>query len=278
MGRVVSSTIRSKWRFTPRPRAPEASLRRVPVRPPARWPRLLATVLLLLLEGCGTGSGAPANAPIEPRAGLDPGRGCDSQLVVAKVNGLFAALNGADIDAAEKMFPDSASWTFHGTDSTDVVESTGKGIRIQPVASARSELLLAVNSHDVPAVLHLFPAAGGWEFHLVPSDAVMRAGVLSTSDVDQMDRQRLRAALTLLGRFHLTFTTAPAGRGSKLDHVSPEGTVWVHEAGTTGLAWQATGPPLVALGKHTLRGTGNIRLYCETGLFSWVGLGPSSVD
>ncbi len=236
----------------------------------------MAGVLLLLLESCGNGS--VAKAPIEPRAGLDPGRGCDSRLVVAKVNALFAALNGADIDASEKMFPGSASWSFEVTNSTDVVESTGKGIRIQPVASARSELLGAVKSHDVAAVLHLFPAAGGWEFHLVPADAVVRAGVLSTYDVDQMDRQRLRAALALLARFHLTFTTVPAGRGSLVDHVSPKGTVWVHEAGTTGLAWQATGPPLVALGKHTLRGTGNIRLYCETGLFSWVALGPSVVD
>ena len=197
---------------------------------------------------------------------------------MAKVNALFVALNRTDLDAAEKMFPDSASWSFEVADYTDVVESAGKGIRIQPVASARSELLRAVNSHDAAAVLHLFPAAGGWEFHLVPADAVVRTGVLSTYDVDQMDRQRLRAALTLLARFHLAFTMAPAGRGSLVDHVSPEGTVWVHEAGTTGLAWQATGPPLVALGKHTLRGTGNIRLYCETGLFSWVGLGPSSVD
>jgi len=198
--------------------------------------------------------------------------------VNAKVNALFFAFTHGDINAVQKMFPTTASWNFSPSPTGDGVQSAGAGIRIQPTADVRPQLAQAVRSHDSGAVLRLFPSAGDWEFHLQASDTFAASGLLQTLDIDRMDPARLADAVASLSRFHFAFSAPVRGKGSTIDHVSPKGTVFVHEAGTTSLAWQATGAPLASRGKHRLRGSGNIRIYCENGLFSWIGLGAASLE
>jgi hypothetical protein len=68
---------------------------------------IVVVTAAVLLAGCSVVQQPerPTGLVIEPRANLDAGSGCTSQLGVAKVNALFAAINRSDAEAAAAMFP-----------------------------------------------------------------------------------------------------------------------------------------------------------------------------
>lgn len=241
---------------------------------------------MVALAGCSLAGQQPAkaqSATIEPRSDLDPGHGCDLQFARAKVNALFFALNAGDLRAVEKMFPNNSTWHFTASPGSRGAVSSGGGIRIEPGPDVASRLFDALNKNDLLAVQEMFPAAGGWDFELAPPFdlAITRTpepkSVRVTSYQDLPNRVDMRSLLTQFAGLHLTFTAPPEGRGGEIDHVSPQGSVWVREA-DVGVMWQATGPKLEQRGKRLMSGGGKIAIYCENGLFARVVLGAVRVD
>jgi|ERR1700674_5603120 len=99
----------------------------------------LPTLLLAagLVAGCSVTQPSRGSAPaIEPKTSLDAGTGCTTQLGIAKVNAVFAALNQGDSNAVVAMFPDA-----------------GDGLVIQPELEATEFQMSAATATEVRAAV-----------------------------------------------------------------------------------------------------------------------------
>jgi len=99
--------------------------------------RLVLLITAGFVAGCSISQPNRGSTAIEPKANLEAGAGCTTQLGIAKVNAFFAALNQGDSNSAVAMFPDD-----------------GDGFVIQPELEATEFQLTAATLAEVRAGVH----------------------------------------------------------------------------------------------------------------------------